>query len=253
MTLKRHARLLTYLLVALSVFSSCKQRYGYIPRSFSTSQTAQSGQHYSGHYVQSEKTKAIQTRTFNPNEAQPLTRLYSGQSSKLTAPRHTAHRFVKPRKFIQEKTFNTPIDSTRDSTNRSSVDPTLSKGSEIIFGVAAIMNVAMLFTPFYNYMFLAILIGLGLLVIGYFLNQLVKNMRKNRVKPLKNKDAADARRRLKKVVGTLFIVSGSLFMLALVFLGLGFFDASFFFAIFGIIAFYAALLAGFIYLLLGLA
>lgn len=230
------------------LFASCAQRYGNIPRVHvkAKHKTFRSN----GHYVSPSKTNpqraAVENRVvtaFQYDEAQKA-------STEVLLPKGN---------IIQKRIHNTvrtkeTIDSLNqdDSLGRHEIDKSLIKGSTSLLVVATGLNAAILIAPSYSFLFIGLLIGLGLLVIGYFIAKFVENSRNNKVFPVRVRSkAAKDRSQLKKAFNISMIISGSSFALALFTAATGSFALPFFFFILGMVTLYVGLLVGLIYVIAG--
>lgn len=237
-------------IVSCFVLVSCAQRYSNIPRVHHNPKhkTFKSN----GHYVKVSPANTISTGQFYSEEEaidslKPLT--FSSNKEPIKSVFSRIPEEVKPlQRFLQ-------IDSvpSRDTLQKDEVDKSLIKGSTGLFVVATGMNAAFLLTPAYNFMFIGLLIGLGLLVIGYFISKFIQNTGDNRIFPVKYRaKRRNDRSKLKKAFNLLMIISASSFMLALLTALAGSWDAPIFFFILGLVTLYAGLIVGLIYLLMGL-
>ncbi|MBO6518387.1 MAG: hypothetical protein JJ975_17780 [Bacteroidia bacterium] len=238
-----------FLLLASVLFGACKQRYGYIPRSLNLTKQEHAEKGFSHYVSPSKKDVADSVAPTTPgstsNTALPPTQKITEPIGKQTL-RTKPLNLLKP---FRKTSPRTAVDSTKEKPKRRK---DLASGSGFFFAAVAVLNASILFTPYVNTLFLSILIGLGAFVIGYLLIELAKNIRKNRLRPTSTKTYKEARERLKRVVGILFIVSGSFFLIGVLSMAAGIFGLGVFCFVMGAIAFYAALLGGLIYLLMGI-
>jgi hypothetical protein len=233
-------------LIFASLFAvGCVQQYRNIPRVHHNSKHAPYKSN--GHWVNTSPSHiTVDSLPDDRMHVQPTTQLTKVKSnqSQVTSWPQTKIR----------KAHDTPsIDSLGlDSVSKYDVDKSLTRGSAGLFVVAAGMNVAFLLTPVYTFMFIGLLIGLGLLVLGYFISKFIENVNDNRIKPKKIRFAADPKRdKLKKAFNISMIVAGSSFTLALITATTGSFSLPFFFFILGMISLWGGLLLGLIYVLMG--
>lgn len=237
--------------------NGCKQRYGYIPRSLNLQKSPPKRTAFSSHYVQVPSKfhpTELETANTNPVHLDSLIPHAQVDNPKII-PRETG-RLLRSNK--RTKTTSQPPRIQKDTIKIDSTkftrEPGLSKGSDFLLGTAAVLNLAMLFTPYYNYMIVVLLVGLGTVAVFYLLGRMFINMKDNKVRPKSERLRYNsrARDRMKQWVKGLFIGAGICFALALILVSASFFDLSFFFFVLGVIGFYAALLAGLVYLIMGL-
>lgn len=224
----------------------CAQRYNNIPRVHVSPQNKT--YRSTGHYV--PKSAKVTQKTHTTSMDTVSSNLVGRSTDNKLAIEESSINYT-----LQNKTkVKVPIDSsgTSDSTTNKEVDKSLIKNSTGLFVVAAGMNAAFLLTPTYNFMFIGLLIGLGLLVLGYFVSKFIGNANDNRILPIKYRSRLGRNRsQLKKAFNICMIISGSSFVLALFTAATGSFSLPFFFFVLGMITLYGGLLVGLIYVIVG--
>ncbi len=223
---------------------SCAQRYNNIPR------VHVKAKHQSfkstGHYV--SDSKRIEQVKISEQPVDTISHFTESSPSNVLLP-------GKPKfsTHLNHKKY-TPSDSLieTDTTTKREVDKSLIKSSTSLLVVTAGFNAGMILAPSYSFLFIGLLVGLGLLVIGYFISKFVVNSNENKVFPIRVRTKRQNNRsQLKKAFNILMIISGSSFAVALFTAATGSFALPFFFLILGMITLYAGLLVGLIYVIAG--
>jgi len=205
----------------------------------------------SGHYVRQNQRLAVTT----PQQklGTELEKVNSSvdlmPTSKLSDVLLELDNLKKPLKKSQWR--NDSI-TKADTLSPYDVDQKLIKGSGTMFAIASGMNAALLITPLYNYLNIVLLLGLALLIIGYFVFKFVENTKQNRIQPIKYRAQSYAKlSQIKKAFNILMIISGSAFSLALMTATLGSFGLPIFFSAIGLIALLGGLIVGLVFLIMG--
>lgn len=249
--MKRNRGKNSFLIVlSVTLLFGCAQRHSHIPRvhHFSNMHTKILR---SGHYVQPNQRLAVTTP--QPKLGTELEKVNSSidliPTSKLSDVRLELDNLKKPLKKPQWR--NDSI-TKADTLSPYDVDQKLIKGSGTMFAIASGMNAALLITPLYNFLNIGLLLGLALLVIGYFVFKFVENTKQNRIQPIKYRAKSYAKRsQVKKAFNILMIISGSAFSLALMTAATGSFGLPIFFSAIGLIALWGGLIVGLVYLIMG--
>jgi|GEM_PF-2202563 len=250
--MKRNRRKISLLIVLIvTLLFGCAQRHSHIPRVHKFSH--QSNKFVSsGHYVQPRKARAMDASAII---VVPKTLNGPSMGNNIDIKREHALTPFEVEKVI--KSDPTPaihIDSVikADTVSPYEVDKSLIKGSGTMFAIASGMNVALLITPLYNFFNIGLLLGLALLIIGYFVFKFVENTKQNRINPIKLRSKTFAKRnQVKKAFNILMIISGSGFSLALMTAATGSFGLPIFFSAIGLITLWAGLIVGLVYLIMG--
>ena len=231
-----HIKILFILLSSL-LFVSCAQRYSKIPRVHFQKKTNTYSSN--GHYV-------------NAAREQNKPQLHSTNHAVIdsTKSQETKAKTVKPKPGYRIRKRSTQI--TTDSTSNNEVDKNLISGSGALFTIAAGINAALLITPLHNFLFVGLLLGLGVLVLGYFISKFIENTNQNRLRSNRYKLGQPKNRdQLKKAFNISMIVSGVSFALALMTAATGSIALPYTFFILGMITLWVGLLVGIVYLVMG--
>ena len=236
---------LIYLFVVSSMLVlGCSMRYNNIPRVSNFGSKSNSFQ--TGHYVKAQNHIADTINTLENY----LHKLDASPPFETAPSKKFATSNTPP---VVDKITSGYTDTTQqsDTTKHYDIDKSLIRGSGTMFAIATGLNAALLITPVYNFLFIGLLLGLALLVIGYFVSKFVENARETRTRPVKLRAKNYSKAgQVKKAFNTLMIISASSFSLALITAATGSFDLPIFFFIVGMIALWGGLLVGLVYLVL---
>ncbi|MFT5512699.1 MAG: membrane protein YqaA with SNARE-associated domain [Bacteroidia bacterium] len=232
MILRTHIKILLILLCSLLI-ASCAQRYSKIPRVHFQKKT---NTYSTGHYV---NTRLQQDEAHLLSANTDVCDSTERQETKATTD--------KPKRVKKLNTL-----PPNDSTSNYQVDQNLISGSGALFTIATGINAALLIAPLHNFVFVGLLLGLGVLVLGYFISKFIENTNQNRLRPNRYKVGQPKNRdQLKKAFNISMIVSGVSFALALMTAATGSFALPFTFFILGMITLWVGLLIGLVYLVMG--
>lgn len=243
-------------IVVAVMFSACTTRYGHLTRRVDFSKKKQHPTFHSGHYVRESPANT-------PEPAVLATEIQKKETISSVPPAREAIA-LPPVQHINRHNQNlTPPDTLVERPSKDTVmnppdskarpDSKLYHGSITAFSIAAATNLALVSTARFNFMALALLLGLGLVVVGYFIGKLVTNMADNNTHPPRGSTPFNAsREQLKRVVQIFFLTAVSLFVLSLMVALLQAFELATGLLILGLIAFWAGVLGGITYLLMGI-
>jgi hypothetical protein len=224
----------------------CTHRYRNIPRvHFSTKKSNAKSQ---GHYVSSKNAQDFRQKNMTTSQVDSI-------DTKLAKTKPQILPRIKTKSFQnthQHALFDIDSLPLSDTVSDYAVDKSLMKNSSVLFAFVAAANAGILLAPLINYLLIGLLIGLGLLVLGYFVSKFIENAKENRIQPYRYKIGGYGNReQLKKAFNITMIASGSAFALALFTTATGSFALPYFFFILGLLMLYAGLLIGLIYLVMG--
>ena len=244
------------LLILMLFLSACSSKYNYIPRTFHFSKTKISSNSHNGHFV---KNKLDITVTENA-----LRYGIDSFETHLSTPTNLSSSFKKSSLIpshgtvVKSKNHIAVTDSlTRDTTesiHSDKVDKSLFKDSNVLFAVGSAANISYLLLAELNFFAISLLIGIGLVILMYFGQNIVQNIVETRSKPQGPIRGFNPKRdSAKKAFKLLMVIAGTLFTLALLIGFLTFFEGvAIALAVFGVVAFNAAILSGLAYLVMSI-